>query len=287
MQMQENACLRLTLTVSGVPMTRQDRRMTDDLRSREGTKRVAAVKKLWPEDATAELQSARAALYSAFGKLGCGWAGTSRVINAGQNDLFHEKIDPFVAAYHEEVCKFADRLPEFVEGARRALNGAFTEGDYPSQDEVRTTAKAVIFKEPLAETRDFDRLSTMLGHSMETVRQEHQAQREEFKRTALRDAYRNVISALQRVNGTLKSEPKRIYESLVGNVREALDLLPLANLFGSDPEFDGLVQQVRDDIASIDVESLKGNINEQKRVSGVAGALVARFDATIRRRIEK
>ena len=182
------------------------------------------------------------------------------------NALFmqHAKMNrELQAKYFAAADDFVKDYPQMIEDARKNRMGdLFKESDYPPPEQMRSlfTFKVWIF--PCPDAADFR--SDLPAEIMDDIKTDL----DERMKTALNEAMKMPIKRIIDVvnhmavrlgeykpsTRTLKASP--LYESMVDNVRDLVELLPAFNLTG-DKALDDLTKRMRDELCVHSVSDMK------------------------------
>lgn len=151
-------------------------------------------------------------------------------------------LNPLLDERQDLVKKLADDYTIYLDGAKRLLNGAFKDSDYPAVSDViaRFHHKLDVF--PIADPRDAK--LNVLGDIADSI---NQAVAETFKEKAenvvpyIREV---LLDPLTKFSETLQNPEATFKDSLVENVREAADRAETLNILDDD-EIVNAVYEIR------------------------------------------
>lgn len=169
---------------------------------------------------------------------------------------YREQLQKHQSAFYAAVTELEDNYPALVEQARIDLNGMFDEEDYPAQDQIRRKFSVAVDIEPIPERGDF-RVGLDEGEIERLTRDLESAGNRRIK-AAMDDVWNRAHKALSAVVERL-SDPKNIFrDSLIGNVRDLVEVLPTLNITGDE----GLalaISEMRHKIAAYDPQEIRDN----------------------------
>jgi hypothetical protein len=179
----------------------------------------------------------------------------------------------------EAMENFFVVFPMEKEMAREELNGAFRESDYLSVDEMRQRCSAKYTLTPMPRLGNFP-----TDFSEEEIRRLRNNMESEVKTAtdqALRDLGLRLHEAVKNIADRLASDRTNKHgqkvapifrDSLIGNAREILDLLPLMDMTGTG-FFDPYIKQVEDALTYgsygrvVDADTLRNNDSARAEVA--------------------
>lgn len=253
-----------------------DREVTDEVNSTHGAADDAGRynKLLLPKTELEPIETIVSSTRKEFEKRTLPWLDKGgRIMNAaavmendrwlsGQNRKFMEAVDEFVQKY-----------PALVDGAPNRLSGLFKREDYPDPDTLRDRYSMTLRKLPVPTPDDF-RVS-MSEAQASVIRADIEAQVREGAAAAVKDVYRRVADVTGRMAERLASyKPAKgkgdksegvFRDSLVENVRDLIEVLPMLNITG-DPELVAMVERLRP-LAAWDAKVLRENADVRKDVA--------------------
>jgi len=214
-------------------------------------------KRLLPEkaarfDAVCEVaRRARAAFYRRT--LRYGQDGVRLLPASAYMDLAGE-IRAFRSEFPVLVDAFIEDLPNLKLRQREILNGLFVEGDYPSTEELRGRFG---FRFKVLPFPDADQFGVALPEDeLARIRGDVREHAAEVAETAMRDLWERLYEVVERMAQRLLQPKPVIRDSLVGNIRELVEILPSLN-FTADANLSELCAQVSTKLASQSAEDLR------------------------------
>jgi hypothetical protein len=185
------------------------------------------------------------------------WADTgARILPVSNYFQFSQGMSGLRRAAEAAVEVFVEAYPDIIERARVALNGMFDQGDYLPQGQIRRLFSCSVDFRPMPEAADF-RVS-LSDDEDKRIRGEIEGQLKGALTDAMADLWRRLREAVDHLAVKL-GEPGAIFrDSLVGNVRELVDLIPRLNLAG-DVDLEAVAAEVKDKLTSLDPEVLRNS----------------------------
>lgn len=273
----------VSLTISQWAGRRLDREVTDEVNEQHNAAADAGRynKLLLPKEALAPIVSIVGATRADFIKRTLPWMDNgSRIMAAdaylahmawmrGQVNQFDRAVEAFIAAY-----------PAHVNAARARLNGMFKDSDYP--DPVQLRAKFAMDCRVLPVPTSDDFRVAMSEAQASIIRTEIEQQVSEATSSAVRNVYERVAEVagrmVERLNAyrpaTRRGDKSEgvFRDSLVGNVRDLISVLPALNITG-DPRLTEMAEKLKP-LAEYDAHVLRDNPKIRRDVAAEAQAIL-------------
>jgi hypothetical protein len=175
---------------------------------------------------------------------------------------------------------FAAEFGAAMEERKSKLNGLFKESDYPSVSEIRSKFSLTFKICPIAEADGFsDDFRTQLDQdTLDDIKAELEDTNAKLLDNVFKDSIDKVLAVVRNMSVRLGEygvkEKSKLYDSVVGNVRELADLLPAFNLT-DDPKFDKLIERIKSELCVEETETLKEDASVRASVKKSADQIVA------------
>lgn len=178
--------------------------------------------------------------------------------------------------FEDAAASFVAGYPDFVADARRRLNGAFDEADYPTVTAVAGRFAFTSNMLPMPDTQDFR--VQLSAEELASVERDINAR----VSAACRDVWDRVHEAVGHMATKLKeyglgADGKvtgAFRDSLVGNVCQLAELLPRLNVTG-DAKLDELAKRLRAELCAEPAEVLRTNPKARADVAARASQILA------------
>lgn len=179
-------------------------------------------------------------------------------------------------SFEKAVDEFIPKYPDLVEAAKIMLNTGWRQEDYPHHSHIKDKFYTAIHFSPVPEKGDFrvglddndlERLNTSL---------------EEANNAKLKEATKEVWTRLEKVVDHMATTlenygpGKRLFDSVVDNVKELATNLPKLNLT-EDPEMDKTAQDILSRLTQFSTETLRESEQLRNTVAVEAKNLVERI----------
>lgn len=235
----------MSLKISQWTGRRLDRKITDEVNQNHNAADDAGRynKLLLPKEAMAGVVSAIGETRTGFIKRTLPWLDNGSRIMAAEK--YHDHAAWFneqKANFNKEVEDFLREYPFHVQQAQSRLGSMFEPDDYPAVEEIRRRFGMSAQILPVPDASDFR--ADISEHQREAIRANIEETINRATSEAIKDIYARVAESVgrmvERLNAYKPSTGKgdratgTFKDSLVGNVRELIELMPALNITG-DP----------------------------------------------------
>ena len=216
-------------------------------------------KRLLPKDAfaalTATVSKARCAHYEQT----LPWDDKgARLLTVANYERYTELMDGLCERMVRERSRFIEDYEGNIDRARLDLGRLFRIEDYPPTAALRGKFAIAYRIAPVPDAEHF--MAKLASDDTERVKHDIERQIEERLGDAVGDLYRRLSEAVERVSERLREDdngkPLVFRDSMIGNLRDLVDIVPRLNIFG-DGELARLCEQVKDKIASVEPDALR------------------------------
>lgn len=184
------------------------------------------------------------------------------------------EIRGFKSRFPAAVDAFLVDLPSLKARQRDILNGLFVESDYPSHDELR---KRFGFRFKVLPFPDAEQFGVELPQeALAQIRLDVEEHAAEVAETAMRDLWERLYEVVERMAQRLSQPKPVIRDSLVGNVKELVEILPSLN-FAGDAKLSDLCNQVCAKLANQSPEDLRSNYSARAEAARQAADIQAQM----------
>jgi hypothetical protein len=214
------------------------------------------------------------------------WADTGlRMIPVGRYAHWKRELTRKQNEFFDETqLLFDDYLALRKEYIRRATPEVAKEIPFPTLEQLKSNFDFRLFEQPIADLSDF-RLKLVDEKTVASLKATMTASITAILDEGHLDIINRLAKVVSRLHDQTAKENGRMFESLVTNIEEAVDVLPSLNL-RNDPEIARLINRVKNELATIDVTALRVSpskmtdaeqaaINaERAKINKVAGAVL-------------
>jgi len=223
-------------------------------------------KRLLAKEALAEIAGIANAARAAHYEHTSPWLDDgARVLSAIAFPTYSAKMQAFRLDFEAAVAKFVQAYPDLREAAKTDMGDLFDEADYPDALDIekRFEFRGAIY--PFPEGSDF-RVDLAEGQTAD-IRAELAEAAQATVRMATLDAWQRVHEVAARMKERLTAYTPggdgikatgTFHDTLVSNVAELADILPGLNL-AQDPALDAMARRLREDLASVDADTLRAD----------------------------
>lgn len=277
----------VNLSVSIWSARKHDIRISDKVAAEHGADRSMGryAKHLIPRELLTAVNAANSALrdHHNLNTLAWGDDGT-RILPAANYLGYQQHQQTLEDKFGRAVRDFVASYPDYVETARKALNGLFDPRDYPAPTHI--AAKFAVRRHfmPVAQPDDF---RVRLGDAqVARIRAEIEARNAELIQNANRDLWQRIHEVTTRLVDRLSAfeiDPvagTRLHpfrDSLIENVRALLEIMPRLNLT-DDAEIERVRQDLASKVACHDPEALREDRTLRAEVVDAASTILARME---------
>lgn len=262
------------LSITQWSAKKHDKRVTEEVRQQHHAANDAGRynKSLISAEAMKTVQQAASTAREVHYKYTLPWKDDgARILPAKAFGTYQAEMRKLRAEFENAADLFCQAYPDYVEEAHARLNGMFDPKDYPAAEAIRGKFTWEVSFDPLPTGGDFRvELDAM---QVQAIQDQIDAKTRDSLAEGMRDAWQRLHEALSRVVERL-SKPDAIFrDSLIGNVRELCDVLPLLNV-SDNPDLEAARRSVLANIATLDPETLRIDPNERLRAAGDAQRII-------------
>lgn len=191
------------------------------------------------------------------------------------SDAMRQFKETFLDSYKPA---FLASLPNWLDLARRKLGNLYNPGDYPSSDSLEKAFEFTVRVFPVPDSDDF-RVSLSEAQTNQIRRDIEEAHNQAIN-AAMADVWNRIGEHCRAMTDKLKAyNPEGgkqggvFRDSLVGNMRELVDLLPSLNVTG-DSSLNVMANRMRNELCAIDATELRMDESARKRVAESADSIL-------------
>ena len=182
----------------------------------------------------------------------------SRLLPVANYERYTELMDALKERMVRERARFIEDYEDNIDRARLELGKLFRIEEYPSKDSLRGRFGLRYRIIPVPDADHF--MAKLASDDTDRVKRDIESQIEERLHDAVGDLYRRLGEAVERVSERLRKDgegkPLVFRDSMIGNIRDLVDIVPRLNIFG-DETLAQLCGQVKDRIASVEPNALR------------------------------
>jgi hypothetical protein len=192
---------------------------------------------------------------------------------SGLRDRFDAAVRAFLANYES-----------YVDDARRRLNGMFKDTDYPVAAEIARKFTFDVGIMPMPDAADFR--VNVAADELSRIKADIETRTNAAVAGAVRDLWQRIHDCVAHISerlGAYKigaddkvSNPFR--DSLVGNMRDLVELLPRLNVTG-DADLAGMTDRLQATLCRYDADTLRNSPVAQEETKAAADKILADMEA--------
>ena len=182
--------------------------------------------------------------------------GGLRILPANAYIKYTTKMREAHAEFDAAVSDFLNGYPTHREKAKETLGDLYQEEAYPHPADLARKYGWTVNVLPMPDANDFR--VTLADGQAEEIRAEIKEKLKASVNTSMQDLWRRLQAALECVSERLSDPDKHFRNSLIGNVLDLCDLIPIMNITG-DAQLDRLVRQTARKIGRLDVKDLRND----------------------------
>lgn len=269
----EERALLVSLNISQWQARKRDKRVTKDVVQQNDAKLGAGNfnKSLLNRDSLADIVSVVSEARDLHAKMSLTWGDNGdRILPVPLFEQYADQMQELRFKFEAKVEAFVAGYPKYVQDARKELGKMYDPTDYPP--DVRGKFNFKVNVTPLATANDF-RVSLSTEH-VDQIKHELEREYNERQRRMVQECYERAKDVVKRISERCGAKDSKIYDSLMGNARELVGLLPALNI-GNDPAITQLTADI--DAMLVPTERLKNDKGLRKNVADKADAILARM----------
>ena len=227
------------------------------------------------------VKTARGALYNVFAAETAPWSEDGwYIIKAKGYDRFTEVMREKTDAFDIAVTDFLKVYPELVDQAPHRLGDLFDAEIFPSVEACAELFHSDVEVRPVPEAGDFR--VAMSAEDKQKIVTQMQRKNDERVTQVTSECFDRAYSAISNMVERLEAfdpdkKGAKLYDSLVGNVRDIADLLPSLNV-GDDPRLEQLAKDIGLRLTETDSSTLKKDEGKRQQVADNARQIMNQID---------
>lgn len=263
---------------------KRDRGITREVCNLKGAEANAVrVNKSLLGDAIGPVEAAGRAVREAVTDCTLPWMddGTRILKGAAYLDFTRAMAGP-IAAFEAAAEAFVEGYPAVIEAARQRLGAAFAEADFPPQARLPERFGVKLVYLPVPSGQDFR--VALASEEIAAVRRSAEDALRETVQDAVRDLLGRMRAPVERMATRLRlygrdeaGKMRHVFrDTLVGNVREIVDLVPMLNLM-DDPAVADLCAEIKRCLTVHEPEALRQSPELRAKVADEADEILRRM----------
>ena len=268
------------LSISIFPNTRQDRDITEDVKTRKALGSGAGkwVKYKLPDECLTAIRKFCGEVRQFHYNHTTPWDEGARLLSGKVNEKYSQRMAEFKSEFDALVEEFIGQYPNWVEHARIMHANTFEPSDYPSKDHVKSLFAFGYECFPVPKPEHFNSdMKELYGQALVTLTEKKIGE-------AVSDTWDRLMKPVFAMAEKLSSPDAIFRDTLVENVKEMVELVPSLNLT-EDPKLVAAAKLIEQQLASLDVNALRENKVVRADTAKKAAELAARFGGLGKRKL--
>lgn len=176
----------------------------------------------------------------------------------------------FKREFHARVRTFVTDYPDLMQQARSRLGTLYDPSDYPPAGEI---AKRFGFETPVTPIPSADDFRVKLNDEyVEAIKADVRERQAQQQLEAVKHVYGRVREVVGRIRETCSKEKPRIFDSMIENAKQLVDILPALNLT-SDPELNRLASEMK--ALCVHPDALRSSPSKRQDLAAAADRILA------------
>lgn len=210
----------------------------------------------------------------------------ARILPAKRFDEYTKRMRQLRADFEAVVKTFCENYPRYVDEAKARLNTMFDPNDYPSPKKIASAFAFEIHVLPIPTAADF---RVTIGDSQAAeIRASIEKSTKDATDIAMRDVWSRIASVVEKMverlrayqPATKEERAKNTFrDSLVGNVRDLVGILPAFNLT-NDSRLEAITARMHEALCANEAEALRAPDAAKLREDTAAAAEKILADVT-------
>lgn len=232
---------------------RKDPGLTEDTRARHSLGAGAGkwMKVKLPEKFLAPVTTFMGATRKWHESLTVSWEHGKRLLNLSARDRYQSELAARRSMLGDLKTQLRSGYAAAIEEAKLMHNGTFDQSDYPDEETFLSKFEIDVRFEPVPQAAHFNGLQEVFGAQLEELN----ARRIE---EAVNNTWRRVLVPVMHIAEVLSKPDPKIFETLIGNVKEIAGNLDLLNITG-DAELATIRGQLHTLVDGVTSDSLKNS----------------------------
>lgn len=198
-------------------------------------------------------------------------ADGARILPAMQYMEYSDKMRQHRAAFDAALAEFLADYPSLQANARILLNGMFNDADYPAPGILAQKFAFSLAFSPVPDAEDFR--VDIADDAAEAIRQQIEANAQAAEARAMRDLWQRLYDGVAAMVDRLSAPDTIFRDSLIGNMRAMLDILPRLNV-ANDPALAALADEADRKLAGYHPQDLRDDKATRAQVAADAAAIM-------------
>lgn len=200
----------------------------------------------------------------------------SRILSAEGYLLYAEQFRVYKDKFQAAVSNFLDIYDSCLSEAQVRLNSMFRPEDYPTRTQLAAKFSFDTKVTPLPSAEDF-RVTSLGQEDLHKIRREIEERVKTEIAAAAKDPWRRIYDAVTHVSARLKEYDGKakgsFRDSLIGNLRELVAVLPSLNITG-DGGLSVMAERLDSDLCQWEAQALRESDSLREQVAASADSIL-------------
>lgn len=270
------------LAISMPSNGRQDKDLTAQVLADEGMKEKAGkwVKNLYPPDAFAPFVKVQGKARTFHYENSLPWGDNGdRILPVSNHMDYMDGLRKITREFDDLVNVYVPaNYQKWVEWARVAHGAKFDPSLYPGVDSIKSKFRFKVEVNPVPSGADFR--VTLGEDEIAEMRSDLERRIQEATDGARKDLWQRLIKPITHMADTLKKADAKFKDSLVENIKDIINLIPVLNLTG-DKDLQAFAKEIGETVARKNPETLRENAKTRAETAKQAEEIAKRMQAYI------
>lgn len=209
-------------------------------------------------DALAGIKSYQNSWRSEHNRLTRVWDGNNtRLLPAALIGQYMDMTKKFQDGFPAEIQSFLETYPDWAKSAPERMGDLYAKANFPSLEEVTHATTFDLTYIPLPAGDAFKRIAVISPDMASTMEQVTNEKVQSAIKDAQAQTWKDVMDPIRHLVKTLNKDKTKIYESLLTNISDVVDLIPQFNEMFHDEELASLAKSAKEALSEIDLEQVK------------------------------
>ena len=227
-------------------------------------------------DALAELKAYNNAWRSEHKRLTRPWDGDSRLLPAVLSPQYMNMLSVFKEGYPAVRQAFLEVHPDWKTTAPHRMGALYDANDFPSLAEVAEDLGYDNSMIPLPSAAAFKMLSVITPEVAKEMEESTNSKIAKAFEDGRKQTWTDLITPVEKIVTTLSKDKARIFDSLITNLQDILNLSPAFNLT-NDPAMTQFIEEAKANLATVNADDLRADPAIRASTCKKAEDILAKF----------
>jgi len=225
---------------------------------------VSSTKALIPiKGAFKDLRSAISAIKAYHEIMTLPWRRNQRILPSSKYPKYSKQMRDLISKFDSIIPLFAHEFPSLKQEAKLNWGTLYNEQDYPASSDLSSKFGISLSVDPIP--ADGDWRVNLSKEELEKLNEEIEKQKQERLEIAMDALWVRIYQPIKHMVEVLNKDKPRIFESLITNIQNIVQLLPDLNM-ENDPQKEELRKKIEDKLCDITPDMLRESEGIRKMV---------------------